>query len=206
VGIGWMAIGMTGYFVYRRSQGLDPRVQFTLPRPAAPEGYRELAYRSAIVPLLGYDVSGRAMRAAAKLVDADASVDAIYFLEVPPQLPLDAGMEDEEARGREVLEAARLRARDQKLKIRTALIRTRSAGAAIVEEAKRRNAEVVYLSMEHVPRGVLGDTAAYVLEKRPCRVVIETMGGGAPPYPSADAAREADRNLRGRVRARVGAR
>jgi APA family basic amino acid/polyamine antiporter len=206
VGIGWMAIGMIGYFLYRRSQGLDPRVQFKLPRPAAPEGYRELAYRSAIVPLLGYDVSGQAMRAAAKLVDADASVDAIYFLEVPPQLSLDAGMEDEEARGREVLEAARLRARDQKLKIRTALVRTRSAGAAIVEEAQRRNAEVVYLSMEHVPRGVLGGTTAYVLEKRPCRVVIETMGGGARPYPSTDAAWDADRNLAGRVRARVGAR
>jgi basic amino acid/polyamine antiporter, APA family len=205
VGIGWMAIGMTGYFVYRRSQGLDPRVQYQLPRPAAPEGYRELAYHSAIVPLLGYDVSGRTMRAAAKLVDPNASVDAIFFLEVPPQLPLEAGMESEEERAREVLEAARLRARDQKLKIRTAVVRTRSAGAAIVEEAERRNAEVIYLSVEHAPRRALSATAAYLLEKRPCRVVIEMMGDAARPYPSADAARDPDRNIARRVRGRVGA-
>src|SRR5438552_10030389 len=95
--------------------------------------------------MLGADVSGRTMRAAARLVDPDASVDAIVFLEVPPQLPLDAGLEQEEKAAREVLEAARLRAHDEKLKIRTAIVRTRSAGAAIVDEARRRNAEVVYL-------------------------------------------------------------
>jgi APA family basic amino acid/polyamine antiporter len=206
VGVGWMLAGLTGYFIYRRSQGLDPREQYRLPRPAAPEGYRELAYRSAIVPLVGYDVSGRAMRAAAKLVDRDASVDAIYFLEVPPQLPLDAGLEEEEARAREVLEAARKRARDHRLKIRTGIIRTRSAGAAIVEEAARRNAEVIYISVEYAPRGALSGTAAYVLEKRPCRVVIETPGGGARPYPSADAPVDADGNLARGVRAGVGPR
>jgi APA family basic amino acid/polyamine antiporter len=206
VGIGWMAIGMTGYFLYRRSQGLDPRAHVILPRPAAPEGYRELAYRSALVPVFGEDVSGRAMRAAARLVDPNASVDAIFFLEVPPQLPLDAGLEEQEERAREVLEAARLRARDHKLKIRTAIVRTRNVGAGIVEEAVRRNAEVIYMSLERAPRGAFAGTAAYVLEKRPCRVVIETMGGGAPPYPSGDGAGKPDRNLAGGGRTRVGAR
>jgi nucleotide-binding universal stress UspA family protein len=199
-----MAIGMTGYFLYRRAQGLDPREHVLLPRPAAPEGYKELAYRSALVPVFGDDVSGRAMRAAAKLVDPNASVDAIFFLEVPPQLPLDAGLEDQEDRAREVLQAARLRARDQKLKIRTAIVRTRNVGAGIVDEAVRRNAEVIYMSLEHAPRGAFGGTAAYVLEKRPCRVVIETMGGAAPPYPSSNGAGKPDRDLAGSVRARVG--
>src|SRR4051794_19995440 len=122
--------------------------------------------------------------------------------EVPPQLSLAAGLEREEKAAREVLEAARLRARDDKLKIRTAVVRARSAGAAIVDEARRRNAEVVYLDL---PRG-LSAVASYVLEKRPCRVVIETMGGGARPYPSGDAAQDSDRNRPGRVRDRVGAR
>jgi APA family basic amino acid/polyamine antiporter len=205
VGTAWMVLGLVGYFVYRRSQGLAPTQPYTLPRASAPEGFRELAYRSAIVPILGLDVSGRAMRAAAKLVDPDASVDAIYFLEVPPQLSLEAGLEQEEAVAREMLEAARLRARDDKLKVRTAIVRTRSAGAAIVDEAKRRNAEVIYLDFAAGARPGLGAVASYVLEKRPCRVVIETMGGGAAPYPSRDVARDADRDRPGRVRARVGA-
>jgi hypothetical protein len=205
VGIAWMVVGMAGYFVYRHSQGLAPAQRFELPRAAAPEGFRELAYRSALVPIFGRDVTGRTMRAAAKLVDPDASIDAIVFLEVPPQLPLEGGLEREEAEAREHLEAARLRARDEKLKIRTALIRTRNAGAAIVDEAIRRNAEVIYLDFAGAKRPGLGAIASYVLEKRPCRVVIETMGGGAPPYASNGDASEADRNRPRRVRAGVGA-
>jgi APA family basic amino acid/polyamine antiporter len=184
VGLAWMVFGMVGYYVYRRSQGLAPTVCYELPKAAAPEGFRELAYRSAIVPILGSDVSGRSMRAAARLVDPNASVDAIVFLEVPPQLPLEAGLEREEEEAREVLEAARLRAHDDKLKIRTAVVRTRSAGAAIVDEARRRNAEVIYLDFAGATRPGLSATASYVLEKRPCRVVIETIGGGAPAYSS----------------------
>ena len=125
------------------------------------------------------------MRAAARLVDANASIEAVFFLIVPPQLPLDAGLEHEEELAQTVLEAARRRAREEKLKIRTSIVRTRNAGAAIVEEARRRNAEVVYLATDHAAANerALGPICAYVLEKRPCRVVIETMGGGARPVP-----------------------
>ncbi len=206
VGIAWMVIGMTGYFAYRRHEGLPPMESFQLERASAPAGFRELAYHSAIVPILGPDLSGRTMRAAAKLIDSTASVDAIYFLEVPPQLSLEAGLAQEEKAAQEVLEAARLRGRDEKLKIRTALVRTRNVGAAIVEEAERRNAEVIYLDLAASSRRGLGAIATYVLEKRPCRVVIETMGGGAPPYPSGNGAGAAHRNGTGRVRPRVGAR
>jgi APA family basic amino acid/polyamine antiporter len=205
VGVAWMAVGMAGYFLYRRSQGLAPTEKFELPRAAAPDGFRELAYRSAIVPIFGNDVSGRAMHAAAKLVDPNASIDAIVFLEVPPQLPLEAGLEREEQQARELLEAARKRARDEKLKIRTGVVRTRSVGAAIVDEAKRRNAEVIYLDFAGERRAGLGTVASYVLEKRPCRVVIETMGGGARPYASGGDVRGEDRDLARRVRAGVGA-
>lgn len=147
----------------------------------APEGFHELAYRSALVPLFGSDVSGHAMAAAAKLVGRRARIDAVYVLRVPRQLPLDASLEREEQIARNVLETARLAARAEKLKIRTSIVRTRSPGAALVEEARRLNTEVIYLATDHAPANerALGPTAMYLLEKRPCRVVIETMGGGA---------------------------
>src|SRR4029453_13619630 len=119
---------------------------------------------------------------------------------------LEAGLEREEERARELLEAARLRARDEKLKIRTAGVRTRSAGAGIVEEAKRRNAEVIYLDFESAAKPGLSTVASYVLEKRPCRVVIETMGGGSRPYSSNGDAGSSNRNTARRVRSGVGAR
>src|SRR5436190_18327272 len=85
------------------------------------------------------------------------------------------------------------------------VLRTRSVGAAIVDEAQRRNAEVIYLDFAAATRPGFRSVAAYVLEKRPCRVVIETMGGGARPYASGSDAPEPDRSRPRRIRAGVGA-
>ena len=177
VGIPWMVLGMTGYVLYRRHLGISVWKVHKVEHRRRPAEFRELAYRSALVPIFGTDVSARAMRSAAKLVGPDAEVDAVYVLRVPAQLSLDAGLEKEEADGLGVLEAARLAGRDVGLKVRTALIRTRNPGAAIVEEAENRGAEIIYLSTAHAPASerALGPTASYLLAHRPCRVVIETL-------------------------------
>jgi nucleotide-binding universal stress UspA family protein len=95
---------------------------------------------------------------------------------VPNQLSLDAGLTDEEAHGRSVLESARIQARRAQIKIHTGLIRTRHPGAALVQEAERTGADVIYWSTIHAPAGEqgIGPTAAYLLGKRPCRVIVET--------------------------------
>ena len=53
---------------------------------------------------------------------------------------------------------------------------------AIVEEAERRHAEIIYLGTEHAPASerALGPTASYLLAHRPCRVVIETPPASGP--------------------------
>jgi len=109
-------------------------------------------------------------------VGEGATVEAVYILRVPNQLSLDAGLHDEEQLGLSVLESAKLAGRKSGLKVQTRLIRTRSPGAAIVEEAERQNAEIIYLATDHAPPSerALGPTAAYLLSHRPCRVVIET--------------------------------
>ena len=176
VGIGWMVAGMAGYLWYRRSQGLDLKATYTMERAGAPEGFEELAYRSALVPIFGDDVSARALRRAAKLVGEDAVVDAVYVIEVPPQLSLESGMEEEELRAIGLLDAARIRARESRLKVRTGIVRTRNAGAALVDEARSRGSEIVYFDMAHAPAAerVFGPITSYLLRERPCRIVIET--------------------------------
>jgi basic amino acid/polyamine antiporter, APA family len=178
VGIGWMVLGMAGYFLYRRRAGLDPKARYEIERHAAPAGFHELAYASALVPMFGSDVNGQALRRAASLVGDGAAIDALYVIQVPEQLPLDARMEREEDRAARVLDVARIRARERKLKIRTGVIRTRSPGAALVDEAEQRHSEVIYLDTVHAPPSehALGPTASYLLAKRPCRVVVETNG------------------------------
>jgi APA family basic amino acid/polyamine antiporter len=141
-----------------------------------PARFVELEYRSAIVPIFGTDVDASALRTAAKLVGKDALVEAIYVLRVPSQLSLDAGLEEEEQLGLSVLESAKVRGRKAGLKVQTRLIRTRNPGAAIVEEAESRGAEIIYLGTAHAPASerAIGPTASYLLAHRPCRVVIET--------------------------------
>src|SRR4051812_26047271 len=133
VGVAWMVVGMAGYFIYRRHHGLDPLVECRIERKEAPAGFRELAYGSALVPMFGTDVSAQALRRAALLAGDEAVVDAVYVIQVPSQLPLEGGMEEEEARAAAVLDSARIRARESKLKVRTGIVRTRNPGAALVD-------------------------------------------------------------------------
>jgi len=175
-GVAWLALGIGLYVVYRRRQGLDLLTTARAPRHERPPHFEELEYRTALVPIFGDDVSASALTSAAKLIGHDGVVYAVYVLPVPSQLSLDAVMEEEEARGRSVLETARIKARRAGIKIRTGLIRTRNPGASLVEEAERVGCDVIYWSTIHAPAGEqrIGPTAAYLLAKRPCRVIIET--------------------------------
>jgi basic amino acid/polyamine antiporter, APA family len=186
VGSAWMIVGLIGYAFYRRSQGLDLTSRHKIERHERPAFFVELEYHSAIVPIFGTDVDASALRAAAKLVGEGATVEALYVVRVPNQLSLDAGLDHEEQLGLSVLEAARIAGRKSGLKVQTRLIRTRSPGAAIVEEAERRDAEIIYLGTAHAPPSerALGPTATYLLAHRPCRVVIETPSANdAGPVP-----------------------
>jgi APA family basic amino acid/polyamine antiporter len=179
VGIPWMIVGMAGYYFYRRRQGLDPKKSYRLPRPQRPDDFQELEYRTALVPIFGGDVSAQALHSAARLIGEEGVVYAVFVLPVPQQLSLEAGLEEEEAAGRAVLESARIHARRAGISIRTGLIRTRNPGSALVEEAERVGCDVIYWSALHAPSGEhgIGPTATYLLSRRPCRVIIETDNG-----------------------------
>jgi basic amino acid/polyamine antiporter, APA family len=183
VGIPWMVLGLGGYLLYRKRHGLDPRKGYKIERAERPADFQELEYTIALVPIFGADVSASALGSAAKLIGKDGVVYAIFVLPVPSQLSLEAGLEEEEDRGRSVLESARIQARRAGIKIHTGLIRTRNPGSALVEEAERVGADVIYWSTIHAPAGEkrIGPTAAYLLSKRPCRVIIETENPAPVP-------------------------
>ena len=136
---------------------------------------KQRRYHSALVPILGTSVDNEAMARAAKLVGRDGAVEAVYVLEVPEELPLDAGLEQEEQEAWPVLEVARLQAKSTGCRVHCRLIRARSPGRAIVEEAKERRSDLIYISTKHAPseEGLLSSTIKYVLGHRPCRVVVE---------------------------------
>jgi APA family basic amino acid/polyamine antiporter len=182
-GVAWLLLGMGIYVLYRSRHGLDLRTTTRAERPERPPDFEEFDYRTALVPIFGDDVSASALRSAAKLIGEDGVVYAIFVLPVPSQLSLEAGLEEEEAQGRSVLESARIQAHRAGIEIHTGLVRTRHPGAALVDEALRVGADVIYWSTIHAPAGEqgIGPTATYLLSKRPCRVIIETENRPVPP-------------------------
>jgi basic amino acid/polyamine antiporter, APA family len=180
IGTAWLALGLGGYLLYRRRLGLDPREQQRVHRAERPVGFLDISYKSALVPIFGSHVDAEAMHRAAAIVDPDAIVEALYVLKIPRAHPLEGGeFEQEEYEARCALDVARLQARARGLKVRVKLIRTRNPGRAIVEEAIERGSDLIYVSTEHAPNDerLLGPTTRYLLEKRPCRVIVE--GGTA---------------------------
>ena len=175
-GVFWLALGMVLYVVYRRHHGLDLRTTTKMPKRERPPEFAEFDYRTALVPIFGKDINASVLGHAAKLIGEDGVVYAVFVLPVPSQLSLDSGLEAEEAHGRSVLESARIQAKRAGIKIHTALVRTRNPGAALVDEAERVGADVIYWSTIHASTGEqrIGPTAQYLLGKRPCRVIIET--------------------------------
>jgi APA family basic amino acid/polyamine antiporter len=176
VGIPWMIGGLALFAVYRRRSGLDLTTPTKIDRGRRPPDFTPLEYRSALVPIFGQDVSADALKAAARFVGSDATVDAVYVIDVPSQIPLDGPLTAEEEHGRNVLEAARIIGRRSGVHVRTSLLRTRNPGRTLVEEAQRLGSEIIYLADTHAPASerALGSTAQYLLAQRPCRIIIQT--------------------------------
>jgi APA family basic amino acid/polyamine antiporter len=182
IGTAWLAAGLGGYLLYRRHLGLDPRELAQARRPERPLDFLEVSYKSVLVPIFGTSVDGDAMARAAAVVDPDAAVEALYVLKIPRAHGLpDRDFDAEEYEGRCALDIARLQARARGLKVRVKLIRTRNPGRAIVEEARERGSDLIYVSTEHAPSDerLLGPTTRYLLAKRPCRVIVEGGNGEA---------------------------
>jgi nucleotide-binding universal stress UspA family protein len=90
--------------------------------------------------------------------------------------PLEAVTPQEEAVADEILEQARALVEAYGVRAMTRLVRARRAGPAIVEEAERRNAELIVMGAPRRPArrrtAIFGPTVDYVLKASPCRVLL----------------------------------
>jgi APA family basic amino acid/polyamine antiporter len=143
---------------------------------------RSLAYRRILVPLVANLESETAMALAAQVVaERGAAITAVVVVEVPPALPLNAHMFEEEAEAKHVLEDAYAIAAAHGVSLQTKILRARNAGEAIVEEAYARKSELVVLRAMRKQRlgqrgRLFGKTVDHVLKHAPCRVMV-----AAPP-------------------------
>jgi len=136
-------------------------------------------YRRMVVPVDGGIGDDRVLTAVRLLADRrPVTVTLVYVVEVLQSMPLDAELPAEVARGEAVLRAAEAATRAAGCKTITAvpeLLQARSSGAAIVDEAIDRDADVIVMAA-HTRRALghqtVGDTVGYVLKNAPCEVVV----------------------------------
>ena len=118
------------------------------------------------------------MALAAELADEHGtSIFAVAAIELPPQLPLDAHMLEEEAAARRALEDAQAIAGACGIRVRTRVVRARQAGEAIVAAAEDVDADLVVMNAPRKMRlgrraSVFGRTVRHVLHHAPCRVLV----------------------------------
>jgi APA family basic amino acid/polyamine antiporter len=198
VGLGWMAFGLAMYVIYRRADEAPLLKRVTVsPQVLRAEPTRERDYGSVLVPLFGTDLDDDIVQTAALLVSAEptdeaaidtATIEAIWIFVIPMSLPLDASLPEAQLQhARHVLARAKAVGEEYTgVEVATATVRTRRAGFAIVEEARRRGVEAIVLGAEEPStirggarlggrgglEGYVGDVTKYVVRKAECRVIV----------------------------------
>ena len=176
VGLGWLVLGFVVYAIYRKRVLRLPLSETS--RLAALVLGLEVEYRTILVPVLRTAESEEALVAAARLAsERRATIVILHVLEVPLDKPLDADVQEEEEAAYQILdEAQALLEGYAGVRIVSRLVRARSAGPAIVEEAAPRDAEVIILGASRTKmRGgtpIFGRTVDYVLRNSPTRVLV----------------------------------
>lgn len=130
-----------------------------------------------LVPVNGTVVDERAIDIAVLLARRYHSiVSAIHVVEVPQQLPLEAEMGMEVARGDEILQSAMRCADQYGYPLEVELLQARAAGSAIVDEALGRSARLIVMGTQVRRRSgemTAGRTTIpYVLKNAICEVLI----------------------------------
>jgi APA family basic amino acid/polyamine antiporter len=178
VGIGWMALGLIIYVLYRRNQKLPltETVKVLLPEPL---GVEEIEYRSVLVAFEeGEPFSEEMVATAVKLASKRRRGIHIHsMLTVPTNLPLDAELPEQEEEAQGKIERARLIG-GQRVTGHVERVRPGQAGYEIADEAKLINAAAVVIGLRYRNGRPLYDkTLQTVLGERPCRVIVVSEQG-----------------------------
>ena len=177
-GIGWLVIGLVFYLVYRR-RILHAPMSETIRAPIQVGPAAALEYRAILVPIAAGYPSEEAMDVACRIAaERRATIVAMTVIEVPLRLPLDTFLPDEVESANEQLDEAKAIGESYGVSVIGRIVRARNAGRAVVDEAKRRQAEIVVMGgprrvrLKAGTRAIFGDTVDFVLKHAPCRVMV----------------------------------
>ncbi len=136
----------------------------------------EAKIKRILVPVEGAPTDAESVRLACFQAKRDRSeVVMLYVIEVRRQLPIDADVGPELARGESVLDDLERAAHQWGCRVQTDLLQAREAGPAIVSEAVERQADLIVMGVPYKEKFggfSMEPRALYVLDHAPCRVTI----------------------------------
>jgi basic amino acid/polyamine antiporter, APA family len=179
-GMAWLLVGFAFFLVYRRSVVHEP-LSRTVRAPVVIGPSAALEYRSIIVPVAPGYASDEAMDVACRLAtERRATIVAMTVVEVPLEMPLDAALPAEVDEAHRQLDEAGAIGESYGVRVIPRLVRARNSGRAIVDEAVRRDAEIIVMGgprrmrLTAGKKRIFGDTVDFVLKHAPCRVMVAT--------------------------------
>jgi nucleotide-binding universal stress UspA family protein len=134
-------------------------------------------FRRALLALNGAPTDSRIVELVVELArSSKAEIIGVHVVEIDWTLPLDADVAGSSDVAQRVLDVAEGRCEDAKLKLDTVLLQARDVGAALVDEAVERGADLMVLGLPYRKRFggdfVIGRTIPYVLKNAPCAIWV----------------------------------
>ena len=151
------------------------------------------AFRRAIVALAGGSCDDRIVHLAAELGrTTHGELIGVHVVEVGWSMPLDAEVAARSEEAQQILDHAELTAETLKARLEPVLLQARDVGAALVDEATERDADLLVVGLPYRKRFggdfLIGRTIPYVLKHAPCEVwvVREPIPVEGPELAAAD--------------------
>ena len=134
-------------------------------------------FRRAVVALNGGPSDARIVRlVASHAVRSRSEVIAVHVVEIDWTLPLDADIAGRSEEVQRVLDVAEGIADGYKQRMDAVLLQARDVGAAIVDEATERGADLLVVGLPYRKRFggefAIGRTIPYILQNAPCTVWV----------------------------------
>ena len=135
-----------------------------------------MGIKRVLVPVSGAKSDDEAVKLSCDIARGErGKVFALYVIQVPLNLPLDAEIASETAKGEEVLEHIERLGKEYRCEVEAEILQARGAGEAVVQEAVEREVDLIVAGMPYMkPYGVFspGDLVPYLLKNAPCQVLV----------------------------------
>lgn len=135
------------------------------------------AFRRAILALAGGTCDDRIVQLAVDLArPSHGELVGVHVVEVGWSMPLDAEVAARSEEAQQILDHAELTAETLKARLEPVLLQARDVGAALVDEATERSADLLVVGLPYRKRFggefAIGRTIPYVLKHAPCEVWV----------------------------------